>query len=1107
MFSESQASGSPFGLPMSAQMNQINDADLMFSDEEYREMFAEMLCSHYIAQGMDEAEAVENVMSSLRDPKWKIDISHQAKTRNELVPALQTFFEATAPERLGEVEELCDTYSNKEVELSQTLHQEYPDSDFTELDETIKHIEIRFAVVERKKAEGTQLESFLRKFFARFDPWDGAGKEEKSTELYQQYFFRASWTSLYEVLRNHYPQALELTELVNYLKEGEAFQLGDEMYGATTSTPDLNGTTGAFTSSATREATERDAPQETPGPIAEASPRADRDVSPPNTGFSEGAGGEVFPKMERRFWLESNARIARYYYRYRRGSVLAKFFRDVCVSVGFRIYFTVILLWGVAVVCLLFVHLAYLILWRLFVNDGDSYAGTMGLLCLLVALLFTATAAVTSMVKVVKQWVFLDDAVFFGDVDYAKMWEKRNLNAEADAPALLLDTNTHLTFNPINPVPVHLQTVLPPQMNITIFGLQTTKRLIREWYISGLVLFTTLFPLGYSLIRCAVEGESAVRAASYFAEFVVFYAISLHLLLGIYYWSLSVREKYKLYYLWALKKEKFATLFGETILLKEFALDSRTVTLNCLLLMMCLAPIGLLFWTSSHVTVDVSVEWIVSILVIAAILLTLRELLRMQRFAKAMTTTVLALQCIFLIAGIVGTISIHYSALILFVILILYNQLFMVSHRERAVPLISLASLKSQLETRLHGRKPQKGEVPSLPDNEENDLAELTTAEGDHLIRQDTIEGILHKAAQKAKTSNPTEGDAAEFHLPGRRFFYALCSCRFWCSPVEYTDLPRVSYYPHFLSDLHFRIKNPKHKLKMTVSLPIMFTFGLCLLIFSGAVLGIAKQYKQSGGGFDHDTTYTTAELRAYPLCKLSFYTLSPTDLAFLAEMSYVNSLTDVTGYLSRLDAAGLSWYVGNAGEEHWGADVVDINYLVVNVTQADNSTAHVVVVKSNLVGQHLGRDVDIWGDSVLFSTVKAVVPVLGTFSDGLAESWVNMFASVKYSLDGDEGPEQRYFEDFVTTLRLAFGTNPILLVGHGTNGGVASIAGSLLSAPVVAFSPPGTQRLQKKFDLKANNRLLNIIPRYDQMADVDSQVWPSLSLPSQKKKIQKKST
>ena len=1111
----------------------IRDEDLMFSDEEYQELFGEMLCSHYVAQGMDEVEAAETVLQNFLDPKWKMDIAHQVQTKNEVVPSLRTFFEAVDADRIGEADEICDTYFGTEDQMLATMEKDYPDAPeaLAELGSVVEVVEARAKLIEKKKGDGQKLDTFLRKFFLRIPPWDGVEGEDKAAELLSTYYFRKRWTDLYDVLKTHYPKALELTELANYLydSEEEPPQLLDTQtrghVGYTLSQKTYTETQGGegLTSGQSGSGGDVDTKMSTqPKPSFPAEDSVAAVVAARR------------PEMTRKFWLESNAKIAKHYYRYRKGGFIKRMTRNVGLTVAFRVYYGVILLLAAVYWLAYAVHFEYQLLWKLFTSVPVANGGflpQLGLVCMLWVSIYMFASFLTTITKTLTQWVFLDDAIFFGDVNFAKLWEER-VDTKQHRPRLTSIMNPLYTRRPRNPVPLHLTAVLPPHMRLTVFGLPTSRNLCREWYLAGMILFTTVIPLFYAVIRSPVEGQNIFFAVPYFIEWCVGYGIAVHAVLFAYAWSLSVRSKYRAYYEWRkFKRPQGVSLGADPAVLPEWGMDQTTVGQNSIAFFCSLAPVIIMFWMTFRSEAESS-EWSGIALAALFCLFIIREVVRDVKYKQTTFFVVTTLIFLFVVMGIVGNAKLDYTAVLLFLFLVVVAQGFTVPHRVRATKYVDVESVHKLMGAKLSGqdqkdkkaakraaKRAAKGDdrvevrVDDDADARSDAYSDAVEEDGRRLLPQDKVASLSNSAVREvASGGHKTSEDA----IPLKRLCLALCN--FPCCPWSYKDLDKPHPYPHFANHPAYygsantkSYQHPLRKVQQSVSVPVMIWFMLLVLVCSGAVIGLARRFEEptDGGGSFLDrgqaVNLATAGPQAnpilnpptrlpYPVCSMGFGGLSITDMAILAELSYYPTYQTNTTVARMLSQGGYDRIHGALYDGPYGEQVGENStmYRVIVTGYRNTATSHVVlVVRSNLDGRELGRDLDIWGDSLAFQALAALIPVLNFFDVALASRWVATLAAAKRTFDGNEEPEYvfRPLIRAVEKLQAENHRTAVTLVGHGTNGGIAAVVGALTDKPVVAFSPPGSAFLTAKYDLKENPRHVTIVPAKSEMASIDQQV------------------
>ncbi|KAJ9463466.1 hypothetical protein DIPPA_07528 [Diplonema papillatum] len=1118
--------------------------DLALSDEECLR-FGEHLCAHYIAEGKDEEEAQELVLGHIRDPRWRLEVAHNSRSQQEVADALLAFFEAHDPARRAEVDTLSVNYTGNEGELAPYLRAEYgPVPEAEAFDALAAHIDARKKRMDDRVRSSAALDNFLRRFFLRIEPGDGDERARRVEELSTEYAYHPErWHELLAILRERYPRALELNELQNMILSPSAAALAgqESAFLATTMTsatpPEVSLPAHAAPPPHARS---HPAPRDS---AVSARPDATPPASPPQPPSG--------PFGTRRQWLAVNAAIARKFRAAKRGNVCARLAVACAASVWFRVFFAVWLAAAALVLALLCVHLLTLLCWRLFVPPEYSFLKVIGYLCTVITLCFLIPSFLSVVAQSVLQWVFLSDEVLFADRDYAALWRASNVPAALRAhPSRVTGEGAPLLLEEpempaadwagakevfyANPVPAHLAPTLPPATRATVWGLPVSKSVPAALYLGVLYHATvTVGPL-YAIIRTVATGRTIYDALGYLVEYEVSAGIAVHVLLFVQAWVAALSVKYRAYLRYRATIDN-SEAFAEFS--KVLCMDESAVRSNAGLLVAGLAPILLVFWLTSRRSPTMTAAWAIVLLIAVLVLLIVRDVLRgAPGGSKRSAVLIVALLVVFWVFAIAGTASVSAAACALFITFFGLAQFLLLAETDAPDPLLSPAAFAALLAARLSERYPGAHPQPVPASTLRNAAFEIARditsrrrleATGNHPPGDAPLDTVsvhhrasdqtpfLHDPPPRPSNPDPPEGVSSRIArwLPCGRTVVALLSCGGRCVTAPAPGPPRPFWT---LPEPFFGVPPaaPRDRAKQRLTGRSHLWTSLFFVFLSLVAFGVAAGWQQSAA----DAVQLTASNRSdYPACSFKWgrvgtptaFTLA--DLAFVALTGYVDDPSEWTaGFEPVFTRAGFALvkpkgpaqelseiFEGSFGEEetHMASRTGDqrVDWLHFS---GDAAATHVVVVRSNLEGRHLMRDVDLWGDSILFSVISAVVPYVRFYSASETADWVQGFAAFKRVYDGDIDPGQYLvgLTDFVRSLG-SNSTSSILLVGHGPNGAIASMAAAFLrsrSVQAVAFAPPGTAYLEKKMSLPGGSRnALAVVPirRRHSMTTIDRQV------------------
>eukprot|EP01059_Diplonema_ambulator_P035757 TRINITY_DN8565_c0_g1_i3.p1 TRINITY_DN8565_c0_g1~~TRINITY_DN8565_c0_g1_i3.p1 ORF type:complete len:1076 (+),score=270.49 TRINITY_DN8565_c0_g1_i3:184-3228(+) len=960
-----------------------------------------------------------------------MEVGFQTKVQQEVSEMLRVFFEAVAPERVTEVEALSTNYTGNERELAAYLRSEFGPLEAIDVFDSLgKELEGRKAVLDRRLQDIDLIGSFLRRFFARYEPQDGATGEEKATDLTMAYRLREQWPQLAELLRETYPRALEIKELQNLSSAdmGVGSTVGSLHAPTTTDVVDGSDNSGAATGNHVN-------PLEAPK----------RPLKKQKHG-SQGAESEdnltlpASPKLPtRREWLFTNARIARYYHHHKKSPAWFSIMREIFTSVVFRVHLMLCL--AAAAICISIgcIHFMSFLTLRIFSSYRSGFLETLGMSCLFVTSMFAIVSLLTTVFKTLHQWCFMDDDVFFGDVDYAKKWEEKKEDFASYG----------YTTVPSNPPHYDLVHLLPPQYQVTVFALPTSKQFQREVYCMVIIFATLIVPVLYAVIYVSVLGENVFVSLAAFFEWWLGAGMTIHLVLWLHTWGLSIRSKYRAYALWAATTD--VRYDHDTYLLSEWGADRRTVIINLGLVVALSLPALLMFWITAHSTIGVTVRWSIVLLVVVGLILIIREFVRDARYQRQLPYVVDILVFVLIVLGLVGTISLSPSAAVIFVVTVVVTQGLLLPHHARTVFHVRPSDVAKIVKMRMS--KMHEDEIP------------LTLAEHH-------VEKSMQSIRKGDKMNKP---HSIPDWLPCGRVFYAAASCCLDLPEPEDAEPHWTASWEYYGGRQDSRYANPARKVQLAVSPKVFLWFMVCFVVANAVMFGCAASLKDTLPSSKSELVVGD-NVPAYPVCYRQWGGYGITDLAVLAQTAYVESYSDfVLHWKGRLQDAGVvltgtSKFEKDSGEG--SGDVVKwLHYKTVD------EGADMVVVKSNFEGEYLMRDVDIWSDSIVLSVVSALVPFLRFFPSPFLEGWVTAAATLKRPLDGGDHPSH-YLDPLLTYLTTLNATN-LIVIGHSSNGGIAHLAGETLGVTSVAFAPPGTAYLYDKMKTKFSKQMTSIVP-YD---------------------------
>lgn len=258
-------------------------------------------------------------------------------------------------------------------------------------------------------------------------------------------------------------------------------------------------------------------------------------------------------------------------------------------------------------------------------------------------------------------------------------------------------------------------------------------------------------------------------------------------------------------------------------------------------------------------------------------------------------------------------------------------------------------------------------------------------------------------------------------------------------------------------------------------------------IIFSDRIAATGGSFPADLSGFDVPDWYAK-ETTSSSLCTTVFNPRAVDQLGTVASLKlYELALLRALGYSygDNFIADFFTWFPSAT------AGLVPTGILPSNAAQAvgndgevswidfynPDSNFHYVVVRGIDKGVTWMRNVDVWGDSLVFQASSVLAPMLSFWPTKQKQEFVHGVSFFKRVSGGaiPFGNLENYVKNFTNPAGGKNSSHRFLFLGHGANGGIARIVGGRLNWPAVAFSGPGITLLAKKYDLPPNNMLLSL--------------------------------
>eukprot|EP00759_Apiculatamorpha_spiralis_P046045 PhF_6_TR42688/c0_g1_i1/m.64405 len=245
-----------------------------------------------------------------------------------------------------------------------------------------------------------------------------------------------------------------------------------------------------------------------------------------------------------------------------------------------------------------------------------------------------------------------------------------------------------------------------------------------------------------------------------------------------------------------------------------------------------------------------------------------------------------------------------------------------------------------------------------------------------------------------------------------------------------------------------------------------LILFGACLILL--LVFGRLVRIKESNNIAVRREGAIVSATAPHVLCswspKIANFDFTIMDVAYLTSLSY--STGDI------LDKDFKLWFNHKTNmTRNWPRIVATDSDIggTVNVHFLDfydaTTQTHFIVLRSFAYSTSWMRDVDTWGEAIVYQIASIAVPFVSSWPDHLKVDFVDSMSFLKNWFGGNNVTDE--VELYVKKVKEQ-GHN-VVLSGHGSNGGYAKIVAARLQTPVIAFNSPGTLYSAKKFGLSEN--------------------------------------
>eukprot|EP01064_Diplonema_japonicum_P010218 TRINITY_DN17545_c0_g1_i1.p1 TRINITY_DN17545_c0_g1~~TRINITY_DN17545_c0_g1_i1.p1 ORF type:complete len:997 (+),score=164.50 TRINITY_DN17545_c0_g1_i1:45-2993(+) len=536
-----------------------------------------------------------------------------------------------------------------------------------------------------------------------------------------------------------------------------------------------------------------------------------------------------------------------------------------------------------------------------------------------------------------------------------------------------------------NVVPPHVRSSLPPCTRRTILNLPVGGYVRKQQYITCAVLGFVVAPILRMVLESVVNGTDFLRCLSVGVQWNIVASLTLFAAVWSYGWTVSAKRK------WTSRK------------LKETGLDTPSLRRSVLLLSFAFCTIFILFWLASRSTPVMSLSWTLITLIILLSLFGLRETWRHSSYHRFTPYVAAGLLAVFLIVGLIGCAVTSGETLLLFGGLFVVTQGMMLKH------VVDETEDREEYITRAVSK------LSCHEDEEGIDVDEATPLKLPQVKsepRSDTTASLARSTTRYQKASWVPCGGVL-------RAFFAF--------PCKHSPVPPPDAKPNRTAPLS-KEAHPKGSIVLLVNCRVTLWIMLGLLAWSAVVFEVASTTQDGAAG-------ELVSSRPPPLCavKVRNANLTVPDLAVLAQLSHEQDYPSFVEKFqtSNLHNVKLQIPQDQTAERLFSPDFNEDRTQEVAWLHFTQDKHNILVIRSDVRGQLLVRDLQAWGIYGFFSVVKYVVPVLNLFGEG--------FVSELDTIPEAFASKSHYTELSSLTSGLLSNGSSVTVVGYGLAGGFAA--------------------------------------------------------------------
>eukprot|EP00759_Apiculatamorpha_spiralis_P047568 PhF_6_TR43167/c0_g1_i1/m.66115 len=250
----------------------------------------------------------------------------------------------------------------------------------------------------------------------------------------------------------------------------------------------------------------------------------------------------------------------------------------------------------------------------------------------------------------------------------------------------------------------------------------------------------------------------------------------------------------------------------------------------------------------------------------------------------------------------------------------------------------------------------------------------------------------------------------------------------------------------------------------------LFFTIALILLLIFGRQLREKTAGNIAGRtniAISNSSLNPNVVCTAVPQFSNSTNVLSMVDVALITSLTYSDGDSmdkDFTIWFSHMPSisriyprtpVSTSNDIGGTVNAHW-VDFYD-----------SNTNVHYILIRSFVATTTWMRDIDLWGDAVVMQIAEIAIPFVRSWPHNFKVDFVDAISFIKKWYGGTNVTDA--VEDYVK-VQISRG-HKVMMLGHGSNGGLAKVVAAKFDLPVVAFNSPGTEYLSKRFGIADADR------------------------------------